>query len=35
MKEAFAEVGLDQHEAGEFFYDRLTKVAAIMVNTVE
>ena len=33
MKEAFVEVGLDQHPAGEFFYSRLEQVAAIMVNT--
>ena len=34
MKEAFEEVGLDQHPAGKFFYSRLEQVAAIMVNTV-
>ncbi len=33
MKEAFQEVGLDQHPAGELFYNRLEQVAAIMVNT--
>jgi hemoglobin len=33
MKEAFQEVGLDKHPAGEAFYERLTRVAAIMVNT--
>lgn len=33
MKEAFVEVGLDQHPSGEFFYSRLEQVAAIMVNT--
>jgi hypothetical protein len=33
MKEAFVEVGLDQHLAEEFFYSRLEQVAAIMVNT--
>lgn len=33
MKEAFAEIGLDQSLAGQAFYERLTQVAAIMVNT--
>lgn len=33
MGEAFEEVGLDQHAAGEFFYERLKQVAAIMINT--
>lgn len=33
MKEAFVEIGLDQTLAGEAFYERLTQVAAIMVNT--
>lgn len=32
MWEAFKEVGLDQHPAGQFFYERLKQVAAIMVN---
>jgi hemoglobin len=35
MREAFEEVGLDQHPAGEFFYSRLQQVAAIMINTEE
>jgi hemoglobin len=33
MKEAFQEIGLDQFPAGQFFYDRLTQVAQIMVNS--
>ncbi|MBS4223184.1 globin [Lederbergia citrea] len=33
MKEAFEEVGLNDHPAGDIFYSRLTQVAAIMVNT--
>lgn len=33
MKEAFEEVGLDQQPAGQAFYDRLTQVAGIMVNS--
>ncbi|MBL4951497.1 globin [Neobacillus sp. OS1-32] len=33
MKEAFEEIGLDQNPAGLAFYDRLTQVAGIMVNT--
>ncbi|WP_066365298.1 globin domain-containing protein [Neobacillus fumarioli] len=33
MKEAFQEIGLDQIPAGQAFYDRLTQVAGIMVNT--
>lgn len=33
MKEAFAEIGLDQTLAGEAFYERLTQVAGIMINT--
>ncbi|NHC19180.1 globin [Bacillus sp. MM2020_4] len=33
MKEAFQEIGLDQNPAGRAFYDRLTQVAGIMVNT--
>lgn len=32
MKEAFQEIGLDEHQAGEAFYDRLTQVAKVMVN---
>lgn len=32
MEEAFTEIGLDQTLAGEAFYERLTQVAAIMVN---
>lgn len=33
MKEAFEEIGLDQTLAGEAFYERLTQVAGIMINT--
>lgn len=33
MKEAFQEIGLDQNPAGRAFYDRLTQVAGIMVNS--
>jgi len=33
MSEAFQEVGLDKHPAGDFFFNRLKQVAAIMVNT--
>ena len=33
MKEAFHEMGLDETPAGAQFYDRLTQVAGIMVNT--
>jgi hemoglobin len=33
MKEAFQEIGLDQNPAGMAFYDRLTQVAGIMVNS--
>lgn len=33
MKEAFQEIGLDQNPAGQAFYERLTQVAAIMVNS--
>lgn len=35
MKEAFEEIGLDKHPAGEEFFNRLTQVAHIMVNTEE
>lgn len=35
MWEAFEDVGLDKHPAGEFFYSRLRQVAAIMINTEE
>lgn len=35
MKEAFQEIGLDQTPAGKAFFDRLTQVAAIMVNRVD
>lgn len=35
MKEAFEEVGLDQMPAGAVFYNRLTQVAAIMVNCAD
>ncbi len=33
MKEAFEEVGLADTPEGEVFYDRLTQVASIMVNS--
>ncbi|MFE8699826.1 globin [Cytobacillus sp. FJAT-54145] len=33
MKEAFEEVGLDQHPAGMVVYQRLTQVAGIMINS--
>lgn len=33
MKEAFIEVGLNDTLAGDAFYERLTQVAAIMVNS--
>lgn len=33
MKEAFEEVGLDSNPVGEFFYNRLKQVAAIMINS--
>ncbi|MCH6268474.1 globin [Neobacillus citreus] len=33
MKEAFQEIGLDQLPAGKAFYERLTQVAGIMVNS--
>ncbi|WEG13199.1 globin [Pullulanibacillus sp. KACC 23026] len=33
MGEAFQEVGLHNHPAGPFFYERLKQVAAIMINT--
>lgn len=33
MKEAFEEIGLAEHPAGQAFYDRLTQVAGIMVNS--
>ncbi len=33
MWEAFQEIGLDQNPAGRAFYDRLTQVAGIMVNS--
>jgi hemoglobin len=33
MKEAFIEIGLDKSPAGQFFYQRLTQVAGIMVNS--
>jgi len=35
MKEAFEEIGLDKLPAGEEFFQRLTQVASIMVNTEE
>lgn len=35
MKEAFEEIGLSHTPEGELFYERLTQVAAIMVNTEE
>lgn len=33
MKEAFEETGLDKHPLGDMFYERLTRVAAAMINT--
>lgn len=33
MKEAFEEIGLFENPAGAAFYDRLTQVAGIMVNS--
>ena len=33
MKEAFQEIGLWDEPAGQAFYDRLTQVAGIMVNS--
>lgn len=33
MKEAFEEIGLFDNPAGHAFYDRLTQVASIMVNS--
>lgn len=33
MKEAFEETGLDEDPAGQEFFQRLTQVAGIMVNT--
>jgi hemoglobin len=33
MKEAFHEIGLDENPEGLAFYDRLTQVAGIMVNS--
>ncbi|MBS4204965.1 globin [Lederbergia citrea] len=33
MKEAFEEVGLNDHPAEDMFFSRLTQVAANMVNT--
>src|SRR5699024_6802719 len=33
MREAFEEVGLWEQPVGQTFYDRLTQVAAIMINT--
>ncbi|CAM3250657.1 Group 2 truncated hemoglobin YjbI [Filibacter tadaridae] len=35
MGEAFEEVGLDQTEAGQFFYSRLQQVAGAMINTMD
>jgi len=35
MREAFDEVGLSNHPAGEMFFSRLTQVAGIMVNSEE
>lgn len=35
MKEAFDETGLSDLPAGQEFYERLTRVAGIMVNTAE
>jgi hemoglobin len=33
MKEAFHEIGLDENPAGMAFFDRLTQVAGIMINS--
>jgi hemoglobin len=33
MKEAFEEIGLSNKPAGQAFYDRLTQVAGIMINS--
>lgn len=33
MKEAFHDIGLDENPAGRAFYDRLTQVAGIMINS--
>lgn len=33
MKEAFQEVGIDDSPEGQFFFERLTQVAGIMVNS--
>lgn len=35
MRKAFDEVGLSGTDVGEYFYERLQQVAAIMVNTEE
>lgn len=35
MHEAFEEIGLFDHPVGKEFYNRLTQVAAVMINTVE
>lgn len=35
MKEAFEEIGLDNTPAGQAFYERLTQVAGIMVNSAD
>ncbi|MDQ0154464.1 globin domain-containing protein [Robertmurraya andreesenii] len=35
MREAFEEIGLFDNPAGKPFYDRLTQVAGIMVNTAD
>lgn len=35
MKEAFEEIGLAELPAGKEFYERLTQVASIMINTAE
>lgn len=35
MKEAFEEIGLDETPAGQAFYNRLTQVAEIMINSPE
>lgn len=35
MEEAFVEIGLDQHPAGKQFFQHLSQVASIMINTEE
>jgi hemoglobin len=35
MKEAFQEIGLDDQPAGRAFFERLTQVAGIMINSTD